>query len=102
MNRKLVYTANILSILPAALVVPLVPFIFILINGEGRIPGYFHENLLRFFMVAYPITLIACLVLSIRLLRQDRVSRAFKVAIVPLLVFGCLVVTYMYGGVVLR
>lgn len=100
--RKLVYTGNILSTIPAALVVPLVPFIFILIDGEGRIPGYLHENLLRVLMVMYPVALIGCLWGSIRLLRRDRVTAALWISLVPLAVFGLLVLTYLAGGVVLR
>ena len=100
--RKLVYTGNILSTIPAALVVPLVPFIFILIDGEGRIPGELHENLLRFLMVLYPIALIACLVGSIRLLRKDRLEPALWISLIPLAIFGLLVMTYLTGGIVLR
>ena len=100
--RKLVYTGNILSSIPAALVVPLVPFIFILIDGEGRIPGYLHENLLRFLMVLYPIALIICLLGSIRLLRRDRLKPALWISLTPLMIFGLLVLTYMNGGIVLR
>jgi hypothetical protein len=100
--RKLAYIGNILSTLPAALVVPLVPFIFILIDGEGRIPGYFHENAVRILMVAYPLVLIFCLVMSIRWLRQDRVTPAIWLSFVPLGIFGLLVWTYVGGGVMLR
>lgn len=100
--RKLVYAGNILSTLPAAIVVPLVPFIFILIDSEGRIPGYFHEYALRFLMVLYPLVLIACLIGSIRMLRRDRVRPALIVSLIPLLVFGLLFTTYFFGGVVLR
>ena len=100
--RKLVYAGNILSTLPAAIVVPLVPFIFILIDSEGKIPGYFHEYALRFLMVLYPLVLIASLVGSIKLLRQDHIRSALVVSLMPLLVFGLLFVTYFFGGVVLR
>ena len=100
--RKLVYAGNILSTLPAALVVPLVPFIFILIDNEGKIPGYFHEYALRTLMVLYPLVLIACLVGSVKMLRRNRIRYAMIVSFVPLLVFGLLFATYFYGGVVLR
>ena len=100
--RKLVYTGNILSTLPAALIVPLVPFIFILIDGEGRIPGHFHENALRILMVGYPITLIVCLLTSIRWMRQDRLSSAAWLSFVPLAIFGLLVWIFIAGGVRLR
>ena len=100
--RKLVYTGNILSTLPAALVVPLVPFIFILIDGEGRIPGYFHENAVRILMVLYPLSLIFCLVMSIRLMRRDRMMPAAWLSFIPLGIFGLLTWTYIVGGVVLR
>lgn len=100
--RKLVYAGNIISTLPAALVVPLVPFIFILIDGEGKIPGYFHEYALRTLMVLYPLTLIACLFGSVRLLRSNQTRPALIVSLIPLLVFVLLLSTYLFGGVVLR
>jgi hypothetical protein len=100
--RKLVYAGNILSSIPAALVVPLVPFIFILIQGEGRIPGHFHEYLLRGLMVLYPLALIGCLVSSIRLLRRNRPRPALWISFIPLAIFGLLLWTFLAGGVVLR
>ena len=100
--RKLVYIGNILSTVPAALVVPLVPFTFLLIDGEGRIPGLFHEHLLRALMLTYPVTLAACLWLSVRLLRRDRPRAALGTSLVPLGVFLLLLWTYIAGGVMLR
>ena len=100
--RKLIYSGNIISTLPALIVVPLVPFIFILIDGEGRIPGFFHEYSLRALMVIYPLTLIACLFGSLRLLRRGRVRTAAWISFLPLAVFGLLLWTYIGGGVVLR
>ena len=100
--RKLTYVGNILSTLPSLLVVPLVPFIFILIDGEGRIPGYFHEYSLRALMVAYPLILIACFFTTLRLLRANRERTAAWVSFFPLCVFALLVLVFVYGGVVLR
>ncbi len=100
--KKLVYAGNILSAVPAALVVPLLPFTFLLIDGEGRVPGFFHEYLLRTLMLAYPVTLAACLWLSVRLLRRDRLRAALGTSLVPLGVFLVLLWTYLAGGVVLR
>ena len=100
--RKLTYTGNILSALPSLLVVPLVPFIFILIDGEGKIPGYFHEYSLRILMVAYPVILIACFFGTLRLLRKNKERFAAWLSFVPLCVFGLLLLVYLYGGVVLR
>jgi hypothetical protein len=101
-SKKLVYVTNIIAALPALLIVPLVPFIFILIVGEGRIPGFFHEYALRALMVLYPITLIACVVGSIRLLRRNRTVPAFWISLCPLVVFILLAATFWFGGVVLR
>ncbi len=100
--RKLTYTGNILSALPSLLIVPLVPFIFILISGEGKIPGYFHEYTLRILMVAYPLILVACFFATLKLLRANRERTAAWVSFVPLCVFGLLVLVFIYGGVVLR
>ncbi len=100
--RKRIYIGNILSSLPAALVVPLAPFVFILINSEGRIPGYFHEYIVRSLMIIYPITLIICLIVSIKLMRQDRLRPAFYVSVIPLLLFLILAAVFYFGGVVMR
>lgn len=100
--KKVVYSGNILSTLPALIVVPLVPFIFILIDGEGRIPGYFHEYTLRTLMIVYPLTLLGCLFGSLRLLRAGKAKAAAWVSFLPLAVFALLVLTYIQGGVVLR
>ncbi len=100
--RKLVYAGNILSAVPAALVVPLVPFTFLLIDGEGRVPGVFHETLLRILMLGYPPALAACLWLSVRLLRRGSTRAALGISLVPLGVFLLLLWTYLAGGVVLR
>jgi len=101
-SKKLVYITNIISTLPALIIVPLVPFIFILIVGEGRIPGFFHEYALRALMVLYPITLIACVLGSIRLLRRNLTVPAFWLSLCPLAVFMLLVATFWFGGIVLR
>jgi len=100
--RKLTYTGNILSALPSLLIVPLVPFIFILIDGEGRIPGYFHEYTLRTLMVAYPLILIVCFFTTLKLLRTDRERVAAWISFVPLCVFGLLVLVFIYGGIDIR
>lgn len=100
--RKLVIAGNILSTIPAALVVPLVPFTFLLVDGEGRVPGYFHEYLLHVLMLAYPVVLIASLWLSTRLRRRDRLRPALGISLVPLGVFLLLAWTFLAGGVVLR
>ncbi|MBX2870209.1 MAG: hypothetical protein KTR18_16125 [Acidiferrobacterales bacterium] len=100
--RKLTYVGNILSALPSLLVVPLVPFIFILIDGEGKIPGFFHEYSLRTLMVAYPLILLACFFSTLRLLKTNKERLAAWISFIPLGVFGLLVAVYVYGGVVLR
>ncbi len=100
--RKLTYVGNILSALPSLLIVPLVPFIFILIDGEGKIPGYFHEYSLRALMVAYPLILLICFFGTLRLLKTNRERTAAWISFIPLSVFGLLIAVYVYGGVVLR
>ena len=53
-------------------------------------------------VLVYPVALIACLWGSIRLLRRDRVTPALWISLIPLAVFGLLVLTYVTGGIVLR
>lgn len=100
--KKLVYTCNILSALPATLVVPLLPFVFILIEGQGEIPGLLHENLVKILMFVYPVALIICVVLAIRLMRADKVGPALWFSLVPLGVFLLLCGVFIGGGVNLR
>ena len=100
--RKLTYAGNILSALPSLLIVPLVPFIFILIDGEGKIPGYFHEYTLRFLMVAYPLILIACFFTTLKLLRANQDRIAAWVSFIPLCVFVLMFLVFIYGGIDLR
>ena len=101
-RKRVVYVFNILSALPAVLVVPLVPFVFFLIDGEGKVPGYLHENAVRVLMLLYPLVLVSCLVLSIRWTRAGRVRAAIPVSLTPLLVFALLAACFYFGGVVLR
>jgi len=100
--KKLVYSGNIISALPTLIILPLAPFIFILINGEGKIPGHFHEYALRTLMVVYPLSVVICVFFSIRLLRNGFQRAAAWVSFLPLGVFGLLLLTYLQGGVVLR
>ena len=100
--KKLVIAFTILSLVPAALVVPLVPFTFFLVDGEGRIPGYFHEYLLHFLMLAYPVILLACLWGARRLVRGGTLKLAVGISLVPLGVFLLLLWTFVWGGIVLR
>ncbi len=100
--KKSIYVGNIISALPSLLVVPLVPFIFILIHGEGKIPGYFHEYLLRTLMVVYPLALIACVITSLKIGRQGNHQLAVWISLVPLAIFAALVATLVFGGIVLR
>ena len=102
MNKKLVYIGNIISALPATLVVPLVPFIFILIDGEGRIPGMLHENMVRGLMVLYPIALLTCVICAIRFTRRGQVQLGMLVSLIPLFIFVSLFFVFYYGGVTLR
>ncbi len=100
--KKIITISNIFSALPAIIVVPLVPFIFILIDGEGKIPGYLHEYAVRILMIAYPASLIACLPGSIKLMRLGSLQSALAVSLLPLLVFFLLFGFFYFGGVVLR
>ncbi len=100
--NKLVTVFNILSAIPAALVVPLVPFTFFLVEGEGRVPGDFHEYLLHFLMVCYPVVWVLSLWGSRRLLRTGKSKPALGLSLTPFGVFLLLLWTYLAGGVVLR
>ena len=101
-NKKLVVVGNILSTLPALIVVPLVPFVFILIEGEGKIPGFFHEYTLRTLMLLFPVVLLVSFLYSRKLFRLEKFTPSFWISLCPFVVFGLIVITLFYGGIVLK
>ena len=100
--KKIVYAFNIISALPSMLVVPLLPFVFILVQGEGRVPGYFHESAVKILMFVYPLLLIGCVIASIKLTRKDRPKPALPISLLPLVAFALLFFAFYFGGVQLR
>ena len=95
--KKLLITLNLLAGLPGIVLVPLAPFGFLLVEGEGRVPGFAHEYAVIALIIAYSVSLPVCIPLSLRARR-----RAFTVAALPLLLLALLVWAYVFGGVRLR
>ena len=100
--KRLISLFNILSIIPAIILVPLAPFTFILIEGEGSIPGYFHETLLKTLMVAYTFVVVLCITFSIRSIKRNENLKALVLSIMPTLTTAAIVLTYLFGGIHLR
>ncbi|NKB64887.1 MAG: hypothetical protein GKR95_23150 [Gammaproteobacteria bacterium] len=100
--KRLITLFNILAIIPAIILVPLAPFTFILIEGEGSISGYFHEYLLKTLMVSYTFILVFCIYLSIRLMRRGQTQLALVLSTLPTLTTTAIVLTYLFGGIHLR
>lgn len=100
--KKIIYAFNIIAALPAALVVPLLPFVFILIHDEGRIPGLLHENAVKILMFVYPLALLCCVTGAIKLTRQARLRPAMVLSLIPLVIFMLLAAIFFFGGVRLR
>ncbi len=101
-KKKLLVVCNILSIIPGVILVPLTPFTFILIYGEGTVPGVWHENLLRILMLLYPFMLLGCLFLSVRLYRKKYQSQGLLVSLIPLFHAVLIAVVFQFGGIQIR
>lgn len=100
--KKFIYALNILSALPGVILIPLAPFAFLLIDGEGKVPGLAHERACIALLLAYPPLLLACIALSVHALRRLRMRRAVLFALLPLLCALLLAWVFTAGGVRLR
>ena len=100
--KKAVTILNILAVIPALIILPLCPFAFILIEGEGTIAGYFHENLLKTLMVSYPVILMAGVMSSVKLRKRNYDGWAVFMAALPSVISTSIVLVYLFGGIQLR
>lgn len=100
--KKLVYALNIASAIPGIILVPLAPFAFLIVEGEGRRPGLFHEYAVMALLVAYPFVLAAGIGGSLFALRRGGRRGALAAAALPLLCALSLVWVFVAGGVRLR
>ncbi|MGI9310493.1 MAG: hypothetical protein ACR2P7_03040 [bacterium] len=99
--KKPVYALNILSAIPGILIVPLAPFAFLIIDGEGRVPGLLHERAFIALLIAYPMLLPICLWRSLSALRRRR-RAALIIAVAPLVCALALLWVFIAGGIRLR
>ena len=56
--KFLFYFTVSLALIPLLLVLPLAPFTFILVEGEGTIPGMRQEYIFHSLMIIYPIAAV--------------------------------------------
>lgn len=97
--NKLVYAVIICSAIPGVIIVPLVPFTFLIVDGEGRVPGLLHEYAFMALLLAYPLLLLGGIFLAPRLLRGQRARHAMLVAVAPLACALLLVWVFVIGGI---
>ncbi len=101
-RKKAVYALNILSAIPGILIVPLAPFAFLILDGEGRIPGLLHEHAFTALLLCYPFLLLGCIGFSVFSLRRGGGYGVLIVAALPLICALLLVWVFIIGGVRLR
>ena len=101
-KKRLIIVLLVLCSLPALVLVPLAPFTFLIIEGEGRIPGRTHEYLSMALLLTYPLVLIASGVLCVRQRRLEAFGLAAVYALLPMLWALLLVWVYLAGGVQLK
>jgi len=100
--KKLIVVFNIISVIPGIIFVPLVPFTFILVYGEGKIQGMLHENILKFLLIFYPFLLILCVFYSIRRYKVGDLNGSLILSVVPLLHAILIAAVFIFGGIQLR
>ena len=100
--RWRLYAINIVATLIGVVLVPLAPFAHLIVDGQGRIDGWFHERLFIALLFAYPFCLVGGVFGGVWLLRRAHLYRAYLVAALPLLCAALLVWTFIEGGVRLR
>lgn len=100
--KKLTYALNIAAAIPGVVLVPLAPFAFLIIDGAGRAPGWFHEYTVMALLASYPVTLAAGIGGSVFALRRGRRRLPVLIAALPLLCALALAWAFIDGGVRLR
>lgn len=102
--KKLTIALNIAATVVGVVLVPLAPFAFLIVDGEGRVPGWFHEYAVMALLASYPLALAAGIGGSVFALRHG--GRGYRwaprVAVLPLLCALLLVWVFIDGGVRLR
>ena len=97
--NKLIYALNIVSAIPGIVIIPLAPFAFFIVNGEGLVPGLLHEYAFIALLLFYPFLLLGCLWFSLSSLRRGRSRRALIAGTSPLVCALLLVWLLVSGGV---
>ncbi len=100
--KKLVWSFVILSAIPGIILIPLAPFTFFLVDGEGRVPGLFHEHAFMALLLLYPFLLAGCLWFAWFSLRRGRAGGALMASAAPFLCAVLLVWVFIAGGVQLN
>lgn len=101
--KKLTIALNIAATVAGVVLVPLAPFAFLIVDGEGRVPGWFHEYAVMALLASYPLALAAGIGGSVWALRRAR-DRWLPplIAALPLLCALTLAWAFIAGGVRLR
>ena len=97
--KFLFYFTVSLALIPLLLVLPLAPFTFILVEGEGTIPGMRQEYIFHSLMIIYPIAAVLCGYFAIKGFRRMPGLRHYVIGVVPLFLFIMLVAIFINGGI---
>lgn len=100
--KKIILALNILSAIPGIIFIPLAPFTFFIVNGEGQIPGMLHEHAFMMLLLGYPFVLLGGVVGSIFTFHRERPRSAIIISISPLICAALLVWVFVSGGVQLN
>jgi len=102
--NKLVIALNLAAGLPGVILVPLAPFAFLIVDGAGSVPGWFHEYAVMTLLAAYPAVLALGIGGSIWALRSGRIDRRWPplIAALPVVCAVLLAWAFIAGGVRLR
>jgi len=103
--KKFTFALNIAAAIPGVILVPLSPFAFLIVDGEGRAPGWLHEYAVMALLASYPLMLAAGIGGSVWALRRARDRHRHLpplIAALPLLCALALAWAFIDGGVRLR
>ncbi|MEM7196435.1 MAG: hypothetical protein AAF402_15975 [Pseudomonadota bacterium] len=90
---------NLLAWIPLLIILPLAPFTFILVDGEGSIPGMSQEYAFHTLMISYPLVAIVCGYIAIRRYRLARYPQSALLAAPGILLFTLLLLIFLKGGI---
>jgi len=100
--NRITCALNIVAAVVGVVLAPLAPFAFLIVDGAGRVPGWFHEYAVMALLASYPFALAVGIGGSVFALRRAEPRLAVGVAALPLICALLLAWAFVAGGVRLR